>query len=165
MYYAGVTGNIKDRWIPSAYGDDTSLYPYINKYGWENIEHAVVVDGLDYNDALKIEDVLICFYRSISRSINKMRSGLITYDDEYYKTIRKEYWSVYNKLPHVKERMRVYEKHYKHEYNKQPQEIIYRRVYDYNRTHTPIETPLEAKRKYLDSGGTVIPQYIKHDDI
>lgn len=52
MYYAGMTNNVKDRWYPSCYVE-TSLFPYINKYGWENIEHVVVVGGLDYNTAKK----------------------------------------------------------------------------------------------------------------
>lgn len=32
-----------------------------------------------------------------------------------------------------------------------------------NRNHTPIETPLEAKNKYLEYG--YIPSYIKNDDM
>ena len=48
-------------------------------------------------------------------------------------------------------------------YRSTPEGKIYERVKTYNRTHTPIETPLEAKRKYLESG--YIPDYIKSNDL
>lgn len=46
-----------------------------------------------------------------------------------------------------------------------PEGKVYNRVSAYNQAHPgqEIETPLEAKRKYLESG--YVPTYIKHDDL
>lgn len=40
---------------------------------------------------------------------------------------------------------------------------LLRKMNNYNKYHTPIETPLEAKQKYLKTG--YIPNYIKNDDL
>lgn len=49
--------------------------------------------------------------------------------------------------------------------NATPERKIYKRVSSFNRRHPDlaIETPLEAKTKYLETG--YIPTYIKHDDL
>lgn len=86
MYYAGMTSmKLWERWKPSAYKDNTVFKDYVNLYGWKNIEHAVAISDLSREDALKIEDKLICFYRSIGRSLNMVRSGLVESDAEYVK--------------------------------------------------------------------------------
>lgn len=173
MYYAGMTNNVKDRWYPSCYVE-TSLFPYINKYGWENIEHVVVVGGLDYNTAKKTEDQLILMYRSFGKGINKFRSGLIEASDrntyqrnlynqnqEYAERHCQYYRDKYANDPEWAEQQRQYKRNIR----KTPEGKIYNRVNNFNHQHPDraVETPMEAKLKYLDSG--YIPQYIKHDDI
>lgn len=89
MYYAGVTSHLKSRWQPSSY-KSTALYPFIQSYGWDSIEHCIIADGLDRETALRAEDNLICMYRNFGCSINHFRSGRIKvknkaeYSKDYY---------------------------------------------------------------------------------
>lgn len=214
MYYPGYSGQkrICDRWRPKDY-KSTSLNPYIMRFGWETLEKIVLVDGLTEDEALDLEDRLICIYRSIGRCINKRRSGHRTKQQQMYeynhsekgiecrsryqqsdkgkKTIYehrhsenfKEYQKTYNhqyRTTHREEilekqkeyyqknkeelslKKRIYYKNHKEKWLT-PEKIIYRRVAIYNRNHTPIETPLEAKNKYLEYG--YIPSYIKNNDL
>ena len=109
MYYPGYSGG-KDgteqpekRWYPSGY-KETSLFPYIEQFGWENLEKVVLIDGLTREQALKWEDRLICMYTKLGCCINKQRSGgnrwinsskeKIEYDKQWredHKEERKEY--------------------------------------------------------------------------
>lgn len=164
------------RWHPKQYKDN-SLAPYIKQYGWENIEHRVLIDGLTKKEAEQWEDKLIMVLSINGLCINERRSGGIKRDD------KQAYYKQYNE-DHKEERKQWREDHRddKQAYNKQYNEDhkdyikaynkqrlsthegkIYNRVSNYNRNHTPIETPMEAKRKYLECG--YIPTYIKHDDL
>lgn len=80
----------------------------------------------------------------------------------------------YREKPETKEKERLYQqqperKKYKNdwqkEFRKTPQGKIYGRVKHFNDRHPDkkIETPAEAKQKYLDWG--YIPDYIKNDDL
>lgn len=194
MYYAGVTKNTELRWNQSGY-KGTGLELHISKYGWDNIEHIVVFESNNRNKAYEIEDLMILFYHSIGKCLNKRRSGRIkatdkkAYDRMFIKELRtsseyKEHEQQYqrdryaNDQEHA-ERLRKYQrdkyandenyKRYCIEYNrnrlKTPEGKIYNRVKAYNTRHpdSVIETPLEAKRKYLEYG--YIPEYIKNDDL
>lgn len=86
MYYVGVTDDIKKRWRPGEY-NDTSLWLYIEKYGWDNIEHSIFAEGLDYDMARKLEDTLILLYRHFDCCINQQRSGLIKVSNQ------RSYWN------------------------------------------------------------------------
>lgn len=166
------------RWNKSLY-KGLSLEPYIEKYGWENIEHRVLIDGLTKKEAEQVEDWFIRKATADGFCINKHRSGGIERDD--YKAYNKQYWKQYYE-DHKKERKQYREEHkeehkqYREEhkeekriYDKQrystPEGKIYNRVHNYNRNHPneTIETPAEAKQKYLKTG--YIPNYIKHDDL
>lgn len=140
MWYVGITSTTH-RWSPINY-KETSLYPYIQKYGWDNIEHRVVYDGLDYQTAKRFEDLLILMYRSADCSVNKFRSGFV------YSTDAKDYDRKYRMAERSK-----------------PEGKIYNRVTSFNQKHPDkmTETPMEAKRKYLETG--YIPPYIKNDDL
>lgn len=62
------------RWRPEKYSK-TSLQPYIEKYGWENLRF-FFIDGIkDEYSAIKLEDEIILMYRKMGCSINKKRSG------------------------------------------------------------------------------------------
>lgn len=193
MYYTGVTGNIDNRWQPRQY-KTTALWPYIEKYGWDNIEHIIVFESNNRNKAYEIEDLMILFYHSICKCINKRRSGHIKATDKkaYNRMLIKEL----RRSSEYRERERKYAKKYakirlelckkrqKDKYANDPEWVerhreavrkniqtpegkVYNRVSSFNQRHPDsiIETPLEAKRKYIESGGTIIPQYIKYDDL
>ena len=80
MYYVGCTKQkCKERWgCGSGYRNKSSLKPYIEKYGWDNIEHYIVAQNLTYEEAKKYEDEWIVRYKEIGRSINAQRSGFIS---------------------------------------------------------------------------------------
>lgn len=80
--YYGVTKNVKRRWFPSFYRG-TSLEPYIERFGWRNIEHSVVRENLTYEEAIKIEDELIVNGWSNGTCLNDRRSGHYTQTDEF----------------------------------------------------------------------------------
>ena len=89
MYYFGQTQNVKKRWIcnGSLY-KGTALQPYIEKYGWDNIQHIVLFKDQTKENALWIENFLIETAREDGVCINKQRSGLVSkeegYKQEYY---------------------------------------------------------------------------------
>ena len=89
MYYFGQTNNIKRRWEGNgARYKGTALYPYIEKYGWDNIQHIVLFKDQTKENALWIENFLIETAREDGVCINKQRSGLVSkeegYSQEYY---------------------------------------------------------------------------------
>ena len=85
MYYFGQTQNVERRWKNNgAEYKGTSLYPYIEKFGWDNIQHIVLFKEQTRENALWIEDFLITTAQEDGVCINKQRSGLITNKEGYY---------------------------------------------------------------------------------
>ena len=62
------------RWTPSAY-KGTSLFPYIERFGWDNIEHRVLFDNLTKRQAEVLEDWFIDNATQDGFCINKNNSG------------------------------------------------------------------------------------------
>ena len=84
MYYFGQTQNVERRWSNNgAEYKGTTLQPYIEKYGWENIQHIVLFRDKTKEDALWIENFLIETAREDGVCINKNRSGLISKEEGY----------------------------------------------------------------------------------
>lgn len=81
MVYYGISNDVNKRW--KNYGEcyiNTSLYKYILKYGWDNIQHIVLFQDLTEKDARIIEGQLIDDERKKGdMCINSRRSGLVTY--------------------------------------------------------------------------------------
>lgn len=147
------------RWKPSAY-KEIELYPYIEKYGWDNIKHIVFKDGLTPEQAKQLEGLLIAQAKIDGWCINKNSSGGETRNRKLYdKQYRKQYYT-----EHKNEILECMKQYSKQQYST-PEGKIYRRVQSFNRYHPDriIETPLEAKQKYLESG--YIPNYIKNNDL
>ena len=67
--YIGITSlRPEERWGGGAgYVKNKHFNRAINKYGWENIKHEILFDGLSKEDAFKIEIELIKEYRSSER--------------------------------------------------------------------------------------------------
>ena len=108
MYYFGQTNDIKRRW--SNNGADykrTSLQPYIEKFGWDNIQHIVLFKDQTKENALWIEDFLITTAREDGVCINQRRSGNISKEEGY----KREY------CQKNKDKKRDYDKQY-YEQNK-----------------------------------------------
>lgn len=186
MYYPGQSKQqIYQRWKPSNYCN-TSLELYIDQYGWDNIEHLVVKDGLTKEQALYWEERLRQMYTEMGCCINNNRSGNCTADMKAYnrqykqqynqrpevKEYRRQYNQQYYQRPEVKEYMRQYHTEHREErleylkkWRSTPEGKIYNRVCSFNQTHPDrmTETPKEARDKYLETG--YIPSYIKNDDL
>ena len=98
MHYYGISNNHKCRWeYNGIHYRDTSLQPYIEKYGWENIQHKVLFENLSYDDALKIEDSLILSGWEKGNCINKRRSGNVSKDVDYIREYQREYHREYQR--------------------------------------------------------------------
>ena len=107
MYYFGATNNIKRRWRGNGcLYKTTALQPYIEKYGWDNIQHIVLFKDQTKENALWIEDFLITTAREDGVCINKQRSGLISKEEDYDKNQSKQYYEI-NK-EQVQERHKQY---------------------------------------------------------
>lgn len=103
--YIGRTKDLKGRWRESKYVG-CSLYPFIEKHGWDNIQHIVVAEFDNKEEACLLEDKLIMEERELGRCINKIRSGLIENDKQKY---GKQYY-IENKEILNKKRVVYYEK-------------------------------------------------------
>lgn len=150
LHYYGYTGNDVDTRKTKGY-KRTALELYINQYGWDNISTTIVTEGLTKKEAELLENKLIKEGWKRGDCINRKASGGYKrdnpkeYDKQYYEEHRDERKEYYKQVLSTQESK------------------IYKRVQNYNRNHTTIETPMEAKNKYLEYG--YIPSYIKNDDL
>ena len=93
MYYFGATQNVERRWRNNgAEYKRTALQPYIEKFGWDNIQHIVLFKNQTKENALWIEDFLITTAQEDGVCINKQRSGLISKEEGYNKNQCKQYY-------------------------------------------------------------------------
>lgn len=91
MYYFGISRNLKKRFEGGSSYKGTSLKPHIDKWGWKNIQHNVLMRELTYEEAKRTEDMLILTGWEDGVCINETRSGLITSDkNEYVRNWSKE---------------------------------------------------------------------------
>ena len=102
MVYVGRSGMkyTSQRWRPYTY-KSSSLQPHIEKWGWENIKHEVVKDGLTKEESYELEDELIKMYKEKGVCINNRDSGGLKCDGK-----RKEYYD-----KHKDKRRDYYERH------------------------------------------------------
>ena len=93
MYYFGQSQNVEKRWSKNGAGyKKTALQPYIEKFGWNNIQHIVLFKDQTKENALWIEDFLITTAREDGVCINKQRSGNISKEEDYNKNQSKQYY-------------------------------------------------------------------------
>ena len=163
MHYYGVTNNPKNRW--STNGEKykgTSLYPYIEKFGWDNIKHIILFENQSKEDALKIEDSLIISGWEKGNCINKIRSGYIKKEDWYIKKLHKNY---YNKnKDRLQEKHRQYQREnrekileYQREYYEQNKDEILNKHRQYQRENK--DRIKEQKKKYQRENREKILEY------
>ena len=148
MYYFGQTQNVERRWSNNgAEYKGTSLYPYIEKYGWDNIQHIILFRDQTKEDALFIENFLIETAREDGVCINKNRSGLISkeegYSQEYYQRNRDEILEQ-NREYYQKNREKELEQRREH-YQKNREKRLEQRREHYQKNR---EKELERRREH-----------------
>lgn len=67
--YIGITGRkVNERWANGrGYGDNSHFARAIKKYGWENIRHEILAEGLTREQASELEKMFICLYDSTNQ--------------------------------------------------------------------------------------------------
>ena len=137
MYYFGATQNVERRWSNNgAEYKGTALQPYIEKFGWDNIQHIVLFKDQTRENALWIENFLIETAREDGVCINKQRSGLVSKEEGYNQDRNQKYYEI-NK-EQVKERHKQY-------YQKNREKELEQRRQWYQKNRDEI---LEQKRDY-----------------
>ena len=100
--YIGISNNAEKRWRNGkGYKEQTKMAKAINHYGWDNIVHRIIVDGLSLEQAQRLEREFIDAYDSIENGYNVTIGG---------DSIRATYLN-----PHVMEMIRLsnlYDKKY-----------------------------------------------------
>lgn len=75
--YIGITHlTLAQRWVRgNGYKQCPLFYKAIIKYGWNNIEHKVLISNLTEQEAKEVEIQLISYYKSIGMSYNLTNGG------------------------------------------------------------------------------------------
>ena len=152
MYYFGQTNNIKRRWEANGiHYKETSLYPYIEKFGWDNIKHIVLFENQSKENALFIENFLIETAREDGVCINKQRSGLVSKEEGYDQQKSKHYYD--------KNKDKILEKQ-KHYYDKNKEQILkhHREYKEQNK-----EQIREQQKHYREQNKDKIKQYYEEN--
>ena len=148
MYYFGQTQNVEHRWSNNgSLYKGTALQPYIEKYGWDNIQHIVLFREQTRENALFIEDFLIETAREDGVCINKNRSGLISKEEGYKQQISKQYYE--QNKEQIREKQQQYcqkNKDKKQDYDKQ--------YYEENK-----DKRLKYKKQYYEQNKENIREY------
>ena len=109
MYYFGQTQNVEKRWRNNGVGyKGTALQPYIEKYGWDNIQHIVLFENQTKENAIWIEGFLIETAREDGVCINQRRSGYVSKEEGYNKNQMK-YLREHNREDEIKKQKQYYE--------------------------------------------------------
>lgn len=122
MVYVGYSGMryAKARWNPKKYkgrfGKEIALF------GWENIEHKVIRDGLTKNEALDLEEEIRKFNETNGVSLNLQRSGRVVEKIGGKKEYSKK-WNRDNRERYNENSRKNYERH--KEYYREKSRIEY----------------------------------------
>lgn len=74
--YVGITKDVRTRWNGgTGYSENQKMFRAIVKYGWDNIKHEILKDGLTKAEAEKLESQLIRKFGESGKCFNK--KGLI----------------------------------------------------------------------------------------
>lgn len=146
LYYFGATSNIKRRWRNNGIEyKGTALYPYIEQYGWDNIQHIVLFREQTRENSLWIENFLIETAQEDGVCINKKRSGLISKEEGYNK----------NQMKYLREQNHENEVRKQKQYYEQNKDQI-KQYYQKNR-----EKLLEQQREYREKNREKYNEYYR----
>ena len=152
MHYFGQTQNVEKRWSNNgSLYKGTALQTYIEKYGWDNIQHIVLFRDQTKENALFIENFLIETAQEDGVCINKHRSGNVSKEEGYYREYQREYREEnreeYNE--YHREYHREYREKNREEYNEYQREY-HREYYEKNREKINERRRQRYQRKKLE---------------
>lgn len=151
--YIGITSkhNPKDRWGPGGlyYSRNLHFWGAIQKYGWDNFKHIIVVHGVSVDTACHLEEYLIKKYDSMNNGYNHTSGGIYPTEitDEIRSAISNKVKAYHNSLPYgawsdkfkghcVSEKTKKKISN-KHKGRKKSQEVIDRQVATFKKNLTP----------------------------
>ena len=75
--YIGITNNTKKRWECNGknYKNCVHFWSAINKYGWDNFNHIILIDNVSFSIACEMEIYLIKKFNTINEGYNIMAGG------------------------------------------------------------------------------------------
>ena len=74
--YIGITNNAENRWRNgNGYKHQKKIWNAIVKYGWDNIRHEILIDGITKEKAQELEKKLIAEFDSIKNGYNVSSGG------------------------------------------------------------------------------------------
>lgn len=80
--YIGITSRKPEiRWGKDGrgYRQQEKFYRAIQKYGWDNFEHKILINDLNEEEALELESIYIENYDSINNGYNILQNGISSY--------------------------------------------------------------------------------------
>lgn len=163
MYYFGQTQNVERRWRNNgAEYKGTTLQPYIEQYGWENIQHIVLFKEQTRENALWIENFLIETAREDGVCINKNRSGNVSKEEGYRQEYREQNKNKIKKYQQEyfqknKDKKQDYDKKYR-EQNKQQIQEQKQQYYEQNKQQIR-----EQQKQYYEQNKDKKQQYYEQN--
>ena len=170
MHYFGATNNIKRRWSSNgAEYKTTSLYPYIEKYGWDNIQHIILFENQSKEDALSIEDSLIISGWEKGNCINQQRSGNVSKEEGYFQQyyednkqkMREQHKQYYEENKDKKKQYYEQNKHKFKEYYEQNKERILEQRKQYREQNK--EQIIEQNKQYYEQNKHKFKEYYEQN--
>jgi hypothetical protein len=74
--YIGISCSVEKRWRNGkGYETQPKIARAINKYGWENVTHNIIIDGISKEQAETLERYLIAELKTINRGYNTSAGG------------------------------------------------------------------------------------------
>ena len=163
MYYFGQSQNVEKRWeCNGIHYKETALYPYIEKYGWDNIQHIILFENQTRENALWIENFLIETAREDGVCINKNRSGFVSKEDGYKQRQQKQYREQNkDKIKQYREQNKDKILEYQQQYREQNKEQIREQQKQYYEENK--EQIREQQKQYYEENKDKIKQYYEQN--
>lgn len=74
--YIGISSDVEKRWRNGkGYETQPKIARAINKYGWENVTHNIIIDGISKEQAETLEKYLIAKLKTIDQGYNTSTGG------------------------------------------------------------------------------------------
>ena len=150
IIYIGQTVNFKNRKRSHFGHKERPVDKYMFKEGRNNFlmeKFDIDCTNMAEDEILNKEDELILEYDTINNGVNIERSGMISYNTDFWKDYRNKYMKEYNKKDERKEWIKEYKKGY-YQNNKEKLKEQSREIYNKIKDSGKYLEYLEKKREY-----------------